>query len=359
MFNVLLVEDEEIERIALKRIILDKLSNVEIIGEAHNGYEAIGMVKRKDVDLVLLDINMPGLNGLEVVKYIKGNYPETIVIIMTAYDTFEFAHSALKLKVDDFLLKPTRPSEIINTLEQYFDSINGNLGINMCCSFLKQLRNEILGQSYNNSIQVVRNFVFEVYENSDYSSNISKLIIEFCRGILNICEEINLKSVGNVMHSLRIIQNDHIRYYSSYDMFSRLSSSVDLIFNEIIDVNKSNGSAKNIKKILNYVDRNIKNGVSLEETADYANISIYYLSKIFKKEMNMNFVTYITRKKMEIAKDILINTDEPIVNIAIELSYNEANYFSKVFKSNIGITPTEFREKNKRIKNINKRNYSS
>lgn len=350
MCNVLLVEDEEIERMALRRIILDKLSNVEIVGEARNGYEAIDMIKRKDVDLMLLDINMPGLNGLEVVKYIKGNYPEIVVVIMTAYDTFEFAHSALKLKVDDFLLKPVRPSLIVNTLEQYFNNLEEHCGISMCRSYIKQLRNEILGQSYSNSIQVIRNFIYQVYENTDYSGNISRLVMEFCSGIINICEEISLISVNKVMLSLSSIQNKHIRYYSGYDMFGRLSAAVDLIFNEIIESSKGDSNAKNMKKILNYIDRNIKNGVSLEEVAEHVNMSIYYLSKIFKKEMNMNFITYITCKKMEIAKEMLINTDEPIVNISIELSYNEANYFSKAFKSNVGVTPTEYREKYRKEK---------
>ena len=59
----------------------------------------------------------------------------------------------------------------------------------------------------------------------------------------------------------------------------------------------------------------------------------------------MNFVTYLTNQKIEIAKDMLINTDIPIINIALDLSYHEPNYFSKVFKKNVGMTPTAFRRK--------------
>jgi AraC-like DNA-binding protein len=61
--------------------------------------------------------------------------------------------------------------------------------------------------------------------------------------------------------------------------------------------------------------------------------------------MDINFITYITDRKIELAKDMLLNTDAPISNIAIELSYNEANYFSKAFKKKVGITPSQYREK--------------
>jgi YesN/AraC family two-component response regulator len=82
----------------------------------------------------------------------------------------------------------------------------------------------------------------------------------------------------------------------------------------------------------------------LDQVGEYANMSSYYLSKIFKKETGVNFVTYLTERKIEIAKDMLANTDVPIINIALDLSYHEPNYFSKVFKKSTGMTPTEYRK---------------
>lgn len=346
MCKVLLVEDEEIERIALKSIILDNLSTISIVGEASNGYEAISIIKRNEVDFVFMDINIPGINGLDVVRFIKLNYPKVVIIIITAYDTFEVAHSALKLKVDDFLLKPVKPSLIIETLEQYFNELNESSNMSLCQSHVKQLRNEILEKSYSSSIDTVRSFVFEIYENEDYFNNISKIIMEFNKGVTNICKEIGLNCTNNVIASLKSIESGQMQYYSRYEMFTKLTEAVNIIFDEIISRGRGRYSnEKDIKKILNYIDKNIRNGISLEDVSDYVNMSIYYLSKVFKKEMNMNFINYITDKKMEIAKEMLVNTDEPVVNIAIELSYNEANYFSKSFKSKVGMTPTEYRER--------------
>lgn len=87
-----------------------------------------------------------------------------------------------------------------------------------------------------------------------------------------------------------------------------------------------------MKAVIDYIERNLKKGISLEDVANHVNISTYYLSKIFKKEMGVNFITYVTNRKMDLAKEMLVNTDIPVLNIALDLAYNEANYFSKAFK---------------------------
>ena len=85
------------------------------------------------------------------------------------------------------------------------------------------------------------------------------------------------------------------------------------------------------QKILNYIDRNIRRGVSLDEAAEYANMSSCYFSKLFKRMTGKNYITYVT------------DTEMPVINIAYELSYNETNYFSKAFKKKVGVTPSEYR----------------
>ena len=73
-------------------------------------------------------------------------------------------------------------------------------------------------------------------------------------------------------------------------------------------------------------------------------MSSYYYSRVFKKMTGVNFITYVTDRKIEIAQDMLVETDMPVINIAYELSYNEPNYFSKAFKRKVGMSPTEYRE---------------
>jgi len=81
-----------------------------------------------------------------------------------------------------------------------------------------------------------------------------------------------------------------------------------------------------------------------EEVADNIKISPFYLSKIFKKYTGVNFIDYLTKLKIEKAKELLEYTDMPVINIAIELSFNEPNYFARVFRKTAGMTPSKYRE---------------
>ena len=82
---------------------------------------------------------------------------------------------------------------------------------------------------------------------------------------------------------------------------------------------------------------NIISDISLDDAADYANISKYYFSKLFKKKTGTNFITYVIDERMKIAKILLENTDKPVAAIADILAYDETNYFSKAFKKSTGM----------------------
>ncbi|MGL4914368.1 MAG: PocR ligand-binding domain-containing protein [Romboutsia sp.] len=100
-----------------------------------------------------------------------------------------------------------------------------------------------------------------------------------------------------------------------------------------------------IEKAIKYIENNVKKSITLEDVAKHINLSPNYFSKLFKKEINENFITYLTNRRIEIAKEMLLEKNIPIINIAVDLSYNQPNYFSKVFKKSVGVTPSEYREK--------------
>lgn len=100
---------------------------------------------------------------------------------------------------------------------------------------------------------------------------------------------------------------------------------------------------KIMDKVMIYISNNIKKNITLEEISKYVNMSPSYFSRTFKKEIGMNYTTYLMNKKMEVAKKLLADTTIPVNNIALELSYKEANYFSKVFRRHVGKTPTAYR----------------
>jgi two-component system, response regulator YesN len=115
MIKLLIVDDEQIEREGMKAI-LDRAFPDLIVEQAHNGNEAVELAASFRPDLVLMDIQMPGINGLEAVEQILVKYPYIKFIMVTAFDTFNYVQSALKLGAKDYILKPSKVSEIRTTV---------------------------------------------------------------------------------------------------------------------------------------------------------------------------------------------------------------------------------------------------
>lgn len=344
MYKILIVEDEELERTSLKIFLEENLSNVEIVGEAKSGYEAIEIIDKEEINLILVDINIPGVDGLEVIKYAREKLdPSVAIIVTTAYDDFDIAHAAIKLKVNDFLLKPIRKEVLIEAVQAYEETLNTEDNFSKSDELLNQLGMEIRKYSYKTSIDLLREYIESIYEECQDVNLISKKLQEVAKLILKIGEELGIKENNELVVQSEKLKIKYLLYNNKHDAFNEVVKMIDLLFDKMNVKGKI--SDDGMKVVVDYIERNIKKGISLEDVANHVNISTYYLSKIFKKEMGVNFITYITDRKMQLAKEMLVTTDIPVLNIALDLAYNEANYFSKAFKKKTGYTPSEYREK--------------
>ena len=343
MYKILIVEDEELERTSLKIFLEESLSDVKIVGEAKSGYEAMDYIDQEDINMMLVDINIPGADGLEVIKYAREKLDRVIIIVTTAYDDFDIAHGAIKLKVDDFLLKPIRKETLIKTVQAYEEELNHKDSPEQSSKLLAKLGNEIRKCSYKASVDILREYIDSVYQEYSDVNTISKKFQELDKMILKISEELGVNEGNELVVQTEKLKIKYLLYNNKHDAFNEVVKMIDMLFDKVNVRGKI--SDDGMKVVIDYIERNIKKGISLEDVANHVNISTYYLSKIFKKEMGVNFITYITDRKMELAKEMLVTTDVPVLNIALDLAYNEANYFSKAFKKKTGFTPSEYREK--------------
>lgn len=117
MIKLLIVDDEQIERDGLEAIIQRGFPEL-IIEKAKNGKIAVQMAREFKPDIILMDIKMPGMNGIEAVERISGEFPDTKFVMVTAFESFEYARQAIKLGVKDYLLKPNKASEIVATVDK-------------------------------------------------------------------------------------------------------------------------------------------------------------------------------------------------------------------------------------------------
>ena len=124
MSSLMIVEDEPIERAALKLMIQSNCPQISRIEEAENGLQALELCKKLIPDIVMVDINMPGINGLETIREMKKISGCSRYIILSSYNQFEYAQSALTLGVEQFLLKPAKISELKKAIDDVIQKIN-------------------------------------------------------------------------------------------------------------------------------------------------------------------------------------------------------------------------------------------
>ena len=109
--KILVVDDEEVVRLSHIRTLASVHCNVEVV---KSGSEALRVMEQRPADVVLLDLRMPGMDGMTVLKAIKQRWPETEVVIITGYPNIESAKEAVRLGAYDYLAKPVGPDEVIN-----------------------------------------------------------------------------------------------------------------------------------------------------------------------------------------------------------------------------------------------------
>ena len=113
MLKLLIVDDEAIIRRGIHYYIDWGAHGIEVIGEAANGQEGLQMVSQKQPDIVVTDIRMPVMDGIEMARQLKALYPQIHVIILTGYNENEYLHSAIRVGITDFILKSAKPAEIV------------------------------------------------------------------------------------------------------------------------------------------------------------------------------------------------------------------------------------------------------
>lgn len=141
--NLLIVDDEYFIRQRLKKVIPWKELNLSFAGEAENGQEALELIEKEAVDILLLDIKMPKISGIELAKYIHEQHRHIKIIILSGYNDFEYARSAIRYGVTDYLLKPIDQQSLQESLTNCIRRVNEQRKVEFK---LRQLRERELTQ---------------------------------------------------------------------------------------------------------------------------------------------------------------------------------------------------------------------
>ncbi len=204
MYSVLLVDDEEEVLEVIKKKLDWEALGFEVAGSAANGVEALEFVEAHQPDVVLSDIRMPYMNGLEFAKQVHELYPDINMIIFSGFDDFEFAKSAISLGVKDYLLKPIDTAELFDIFKKTKQRLDEERE--------KQNNIERLQQYYNDSLPILReSFLISLIEGNVDTKRLKETLADYGLNLSGPCYAVSvihlsdLKDTGDMDRRLQII----------------------------------------------------------------------------------------------------------------------------------------------------------
>ncbi|PKM94707.1 MAG: hypothetical protein CVU84_09335 [Firmicutes bacterium HGW-Firmicutes-1] len=329
MHKVLIVDDEYLMRKAL-RIVISETEGFQIVGEAESGLQALKLSEELVPDIIFMDIKIPTINGLEVSQVIKKRAPNTSIIVLTAHSDFQYAQTAIQIGIDEYLLKPCSFEKIRELLNKYKQ--NHVTKSSHSAELIKHLSEKDFEKTYEKINKVV-GYIFKQTQDPNLIYRELKEMLAQCLDLIACMDKDYRDSYEKKFQINEAICKDVV--LAEFWVFDLL----DEVFKQ-----RSIQNYPQLIKVFTYLENNIKKDVSLQSAATYSELSLSYLSRLFKKEFGINFTNYISIKKVRKSKKLLKESDIGIADVAFEFGYNESSYFCKVFKGIEGITPTQYRE---------------
>ena len=167
MYNLLIVDDEPVIRRGIKSLAILSEIGINKIFEAGNAETCLEITDKEQIDIIMLDINMPNTDGLTLAKMLKEKNQNFAIIMVTGYDYFEYMQTAIRLGVDDYLLKPVNKTDIELVLKRMIDKIEKIRLENRLLEL--NVTSESIPPGDNSSFKTVREYMNEHLFDSDLS----------------------------------------------------------------------------------------------------------------------------------------------------------------------------------------------
>ncbi len=147
---------------------------------------------------------------------------------------------------------------------------------------------------------------------------------------------------SNIKKLLTVYPPSHLS--ATYHSREKCANMLNFMLYELLDVASLKCSNEHVVKILNYIEEHITEKLTLQVMCSYVNLSREYTSYIFKKEMGKTLTDYVNERKMLLAKELILNGEMSLTDISTYLGFDNYNYFSRLFKQYLGITPISLKK---------------
>ncbi|CAI6081215.1 response regulator transcription factor [Cohnella sp. JJ-181] len=407
-WTVVIADDERIQREGIVQHVPWEQMGLVLAGTAANGEEALGLIRAAPPDILVTDIKMPSMGGLELAKHARSLNPRIRIIIISGYDDFEFARTAIELSATAYLLKPLFFPDLLDILksvaaaceeearqeEERLD-LQRQMEESKTLAMRQLLRDLLQGRlaepdaikasMCDAGIPAVEPFVIAVLRTEEEKTGkIEKINCEtllaqrleligrglrWCESYWSDGDELVWIAAAseeeslNALEALRQYVNSQLgrkldacvssdiqdpnAFSESYRRASaELSRRSGQGFNKTILLGDPHALNKDtpVQRIKAYIEARYAGPVTVEELARTVFLTPNYISNLFKEQTGETIIDYLTGVRMRHARAQLADPQRKIYEIAESTGFNSTSYFSVVFKNMYGASPKEYRE---------------
>lgn len=348
MYKLYLLDDEPFILEGLKYIIDWEEYGFDVVGTSSNGEDGFNFIKNEDVDLIITDIMMPKMTGLELISNLKKINHNAKFIVLSAFQEFQYAKEAISMGAENYLTKPIDEDELIQTIEGVKKKIEkiklekvdtkifkNDLILKLICNknndgVLDRLRLEGVNLNYKNLCVVILEFAEGGNINNNILNHIDNLNYQYCVNLQNQIliimdkESINKDTLRNLKDDLSSITNEQI--YISRGKYVDSIDNLNCSYQSAKDIHEYKLVYPNISWIREYKEKSYN-----LENIDY--IDFNHLKKLLLNKDNKESLNYIESIFSKLKKDENL-TVKQIKTKSIEVFLNVYNYFndSKIIK---------------------------
>lgn len=327
MYDILLVEDDDSILFIVEKYKLWNRGDFVIKGKARDGKEALELLKHEKYDLIITDIRMPVIDGIELCREVRETNNDIGIILASTYSDFSYAREGIRLGALDYIEKPFTEEKLEEALKRVKDD-----KIKVKAEKLEKKRaiKEEVEKVYKNmKLGEERHFCYKLWKELEKKTDGMELLENLW---MIITKEF---SWLNEIRSLLYIKQEEKKTEKGFFLIQQVVEQFSL--------GKQDATTNKICKwsVEHILDENL-----IEQMEEEVALSRDYMAKLLRSRLGCTVSELVSMIKMEKGKELLLETNMKIYQIANALGYMTVDYFSKLFKNYTGMTPVQYRKEN-------------
>ncbi len=346
MASVLIVDDEELSRIAVRKLLSRLFPSVLVAGEAATGRAAVELALSLRPDVVLMDIRIPGMNGMEAAQAILSGPRRVKVIVLSAYDSFAFAQRAINIGVSGYLLKPVSEAD--------FEAVFGGAlaEIEEPSAAAERGRRPSAGAKRPPYPLEAEAEFFRAIARGEGEADPRAMVEALRSGGPEHFAERCLEFLSSFKRELRALGlSPEAAEASGFPSASEIASCPDpssleaslargvVLALQALEEARCAGPRAAIERAIASLPLG---ELGLERVAERVGMNPQRLSRLFKELFGLRFVEYTSGLRVEAAKTILSEEELTVRELCRRLGWTDSAHFTKVFKSRTGLAPKAY-----------------